>query len=96
MKTYSVDVRWNHKGTKYPKDAHVRVKGTSLAIAANKAIKHVKKLNSKSLKEPVGASIRVDITIIDNGKEVEDVRRTDVAKDEQGGGAGVAEVRPEG
>ena len=80
MKTYAVDIWWNHKGSKYPKEAHVRVKGTSLAIAANKAIRHVRTMNKASWREPVGAHIAVNICIIDNGKEADDGRRV---RDEQ-------------
>ena len=74
MKTYYVDVRWAHKGMGYPRDAHVRVKGTSLATAANKAVKLVKKTNNATWREPVGATIRVNIYIVDNGKEANDGR----------------------
>jgi len=78
MKTYSVDVRWAHKGNRYPVAAHLRVKASSYAIAANKAIKQIKKSNSASWREPVGASIRIDICIIDNGKEADDGGRTEI------------------
>jgi hypothetical protein len=71
MKTYSVDVRWDHKGTKYPKEDHTRVKCTSMAIAANMGIRKIKEANRTSWREPVGSSIRVSVTLIDNGKEAE-------------------------
>ncbi len=83
MKTYSVGVRWNHKGNRYPVSTHVRVKGTSIAIAANKAIREVRKSNSASWREPVGASVRIDITILDNGKEADDGRRRVLQSEEE-------------
>jgi len=67
MRTFSVDVRWDHKGNRYPASDHVRVKAPSYAVAANKAISEIKKANSASWRESLGASIRVDICVIDTG-----------------------------
>lgn len=76
MKTYAVGVKWNHKGTKYPRSENIVIEATSFMVAAYRAIKQIKKANRKTWGEPVGSSIRVDIFITDNGrKEADDGRR---------------------
>jgi|GEM_PF-2676866 len=68
MKTYAVGVRWNHKGSKYPRSENVVIEATSFGVAAHRAIEQIKKANRPTWREPVGSSIRVDIFITDNGE----------------------------
>lgn len=73
MKEYSISVKWNHLGSRYPVSQHCRVKASSAAIAANKALALVKKNNAASFREAADSSIRVDIFINGSaGKEAHD------------------------
>jgi hypothetical protein len=84
MKSYYVDIRWDHKGNRYPCSEHLRVSGTSIATAANKAIRQVKKTNRASWREPAGASVRIDVLVIgDEGKVKGDGGRGRVQQSEE-------------
>ena len=75
MKTYSVSVKWNHLGSRYPVSQYCRVKASSAAVAANRALALTQKNNSASYREAEGSSIRVDIYINGAvGKEADDGR----------------------
>lgn len=73
MKTFSVAIKWNHKGTKYPRSESIVIEATSFMVAAYRAIKQIKKANRSTWKEPVGSSIRVDLFITNNGTKKEQI-----------------------
>ncbi len=75
MREYSINVRWNHKGNRYPLFSNQRVKASTAEIAARKALKAVRVQNRGSFREVADAQIRIDIIVIGtDGKEGEDGR----------------------
>ena len=59
---YSARVVWQQDGTKYQRDAELTVEGSSVKVAAAKAVAAAKK-TAKGWREPFGASFSIHIVV---------------------------------
>ncbi len=89
MKTFSIRISWNHKGTKYQKYVRLTIDASSAKVAATRALKIVKQTNKGSWREPIGAEISMNLLVIEpREKEASDGRRVrDEQQEEQEGGS---------
>jgi hypothetical protein len=72
MKTYEINVKHNHKGSRYPVTSVLKIEASSAAVAVAKAIKQVKKTYGRSYREPVGATISIFVIVTGHGRREAD------------------------
>jgi hypothetical protein len=71
MKTYSVRIAWNHKGSRYDCFDTFRLKASSVAAAASKAVAVIKKRHKDSYREPANSQVSIHVLVIGDEKTQE-------------------------
>ena len=75
MKEYSVEVKWDHKGNRYPVRSYYRTKASRMSTAVFRILNNVKEANPKNFREPKGATVRIHVTVLgDSRRENSDGR----------------------